>query len=286
MSSPCASTQARANCAGVHCLRCASVPIRQNRMCLERLPIPVREGAPEGAQVIVSRRFPSGLQFGFPMRTHSNSRIPGVGRSFLSMCLPVVCIMSLVATAAGDDWPQWRGPNRDGVWHETGIMEKFPQPQIHLLWRTPISNGYSGPSVANGRVYVTDRQEQPAGMERVLCLDARTGRILWIKEYACAYTGLGYGCSMNAANSSSPGSRPKESKSSAAPNSSSPQKASWECGKAYAGRTPPLQENVSSPATTTRSSAPAWPRNPKRTPKGTRRFPRTRGKHTEGCGEN
>ncbi len=170
MSSPCASTQARANCAGVQCLRCASVPIRQNRMCLERLPIPVREGAPEGAQVIVSRRFPSGLQFGFPMRTHSNSRIPGVGRSFLSMCLPVVCIMSLVATAA--------------------------------------------------------------------------------------------------------------------PNPSSPQKASWECGKAYAGRTPPLQENVSSPATTTRSSAPAWPRNPKRTPKGTRRFPRTRGKHTEGCGEN
>ncbi len=126
------------------------------------------------------------------MRTHSNSRIPGVGRSFSSICLPVICIMSLVATAVGDDWPQWRGPNRDGVWHETGIMEKFPQPQIHLLWRTPISSGYSGPTVANGRVYVTDRQEQPAEMERVLCLDARTGRILWIKEYACAYTGLGY----------------------------------------------------------------------------------------------
>jgi outer membrane protein assembly factor BamB len=100
--------------------------------------------------------------------------------------------MSLVSSALGDDWPQWRGPNRDGVWHETGIIEKFPQPQIDLLWRTPISNGYSGPTVANGRVYVTDHPDEPGETERVLCLDARTGKILWIKEYACAYTGLGY----------------------------------------------------------------------------------------------
>jgi outer membrane protein assembly factor BamB len=142
--------------------------------------------------VIVLRGPLCGLQFGFFMRIKSNSKIPGVGRAFLSMRLPAACIMSLVATAVGDDWPQWRGPNRDGVWHETGIVEKFPQPRIHLLWRTPISSGYSGPTVANGRVYVTDRLEQPAETERVLCLDARTGRILWIKEYDCAYTGLGY----------------------------------------------------------------------------------------------
>ena len=101
-------------------------------------------------------------------------------------------VMSLVSAAFGDDWPQWRGPNRDGVWHETGIVEKFPQAQLNLLWRTPISNGYSGPTVADGRVYVTDRPEEPGGTERVLCLDAQTGRILWTEEYACAYTGLGY----------------------------------------------------------------------------------------------
>jgi len=71
-------------------------------------------------------------------------------------------------------------------------MEKFPQPQIDLLWRTPIANGYSGPTVANGRVYVTDHPPEPGDTERVLCLDARTGRIVWAKEYACAYTGLGY----------------------------------------------------------------------------------------------
>lgn len=71
-------------------------------------------------------------------------------------------------------------------------MTKFAQPQINLLWRTPISNGYSGPVVANGRVYVTDYLAEPAESERVLCLDARTGRILWSKEYACVYSGLGY----------------------------------------------------------------------------------------------
>jgi hypothetical protein len=96
-------------------------------------------------------------------------------------------MMALVPAALGDDWPQWRGPNRDGVWHETGIIEKFPQPQIELMWRTPIAGGYSGPTVANGRVYVTDRPAEPAESERVLCLDARTGRILWIDEYACSY---------------------------------------------------------------------------------------------------
>jgi outer membrane protein assembly factor BamB len=126
------------------------------------------------------------------MRINSNLKIPGFVRPFLSMRLPAACIMSLVATAVGDDWPQWRGPNRDGVWHETGIMGKFPQAQIKLMWRTPISGGYSGPTVANGRVYVTDRSEEPAESERVLCLDARTGRILWVDEYACAYSGLGY----------------------------------------------------------------------------------------------
>jgi len=100
--------------------------------------------------------------------------------------------MSLLASAFADDWPQWRGPNRDGVWHETGIIEKFSQPQIDLLWRTPIANGYSGPTVANGRVYVTDRPEAPGESERVLCLDAKSGKILWTKEYACSYAALGY----------------------------------------------------------------------------------------------
>src|SRR5215472_15830296 len=64
----------------------------------------------------------------------------------------------LVAQLRADDWPQWLGPNRDSVWRETGILEKFPSNGPKVLWRAPIGGGYAGPSVAKGRVYVTDRQ--------------------------------------------------------------------------------------------------------------------------------
>src|SRR5436309_2377998 len=57
-----------------------------------------------------------------------------------------------------DDWPQWLGPNRDSVWRETGIIEKFPSNGPPVLWRTSLGGGYAGPAVADGRVYVPDRQ--------------------------------------------------------------------------------------------------------------------------------
>src|SRR2546426_9196371 len=79
----------------------------------------------------------------------------------------------------GSDWPQWRGPTRDGVWREKGIVERLPGPQIPIKWRAPISSGYSGPTVAGGRVFVTDRITEPKSRERILCFDAETGKPLW-----------------------------------------------------------------------------------------------------------
>jgi outer membrane protein assembly factor BamB len=96
------------------------------------------------------------------------------------------------AIAAGDDWPQWRGVERDGVWRETGIIEKFSGPEIAIKWRATVSNGYSGPTVAKGRVYVTDRVSEPEQIERVLCFDEETGSAIWTHEYACAYKSVGY----------------------------------------------------------------------------------------------
>ena len=55
-----------------------------------------------------------------------------------------------VNTARADDWPQWLGPQRDGVWRETGLVEKFPAGGPKVRWRTPIGEGYSGPAVAAG----------------------------------------------------------------------------------------------------------------------------------------
>jgi outer membrane protein assembly factor BamB len=100
--------------------------------------------------------------------------------------------VSVLPAAVAADWPQWRGPNRDGQWRETGIIERFPAQQIACKWKAPIAAGYSGPVVAAGRVYVTDRVTEPAESERVLCFDAETGRPLWSHAYECKYQGFGY----------------------------------------------------------------------------------------------
>ncbi|MGI6415353.1 MAG: PQQ-binding-like beta-propeller repeat protein [Thermoguttaceae bacterium] len=110
--------------------------------------------------------------------------------SLRSTIVPVLFLATSVSFA--DEWPQWRGPNRDGVWRETGIVEKFETPEIKLKWRVPISSGYSGPTVAEGRVYVTDRLTEPGEMERVHCFDWQTGKTLWTHGYDCKYGGIGY----------------------------------------------------------------------------------------------
>ena len=111
----------------------------------------------------------------------------------LRSVLPTLLILSTSAgSLSADDWPQWRGPGRDGVWHETGIVDSFPGPQIKLRWSVPIGPGYSGPTVADGRVYVTDRLVEPTEVERIHCFDWRTGRTLWTHTYACRYGKVGY----------------------------------------------------------------------------------------------
>ncbi len=98
----------------------------------------------------------------------------------------------LLCAVFADDWPQWRGVNRDGVWKETGLLEKFDSAEIKIRWRAPIANGYSGPTVANGRVYVMDRVVEPKEQERVHCFDWKTGQVIWSHAYDCVYKGVGY----------------------------------------------------------------------------------------------
>src|SRR5258708_39321673 len=91
-----------------------------------------------------------------------------------------------------DDWPEWRGKGRLGVWNESGILDEFPKDGLAIQWRTPIKGGYAGPSVADGRVFVTDftRTLNTKGSERILCLDEKTGRILWTQQWDADYIGL------------------------------------------------------------------------------------------------
>jgi zinc protease len=91
-----------------------------------------------------------------------------------------------------DDWPQWRGPTRDGAWKETGVLEKFPGSRLEPRWRAAVGSGYSGPTVADGRVFLTDRQHEAKPVERVLSFDWKTGQNLWIYAYDCPYREVGY----------------------------------------------------------------------------------------------
>ncbi|MEX2112035.1 MAG: PQQ-binding-like beta-propeller repeat protein [Pirellulales bacterium] len=91
-----------------------------------------------------------------------------------------------------DEWPQWRGPQRDGVWREEGLLDKFAADEIKITWRQPISSGYSGPTVSGGRVFVTDRIVEPKQIERVLAFDEKTGQPLWTHTYDCEYVNVGY----------------------------------------------------------------------------------------------
>jgi outer membrane protein assembly factor BamB len=107
-----------------------------------------------------------------------------------------------VAPTWADDWPQWLGPRRDGVWRETGILKTFPKDGPEVRWRTKIGSGYSGPAVAGGRVYVMDRvlpegvsnpesgfaRSSVKGNERILCLNQADGKIVWTHTYDCTYS--------------------------------------------------------------------------------------------------
>lgn len=109
-------------------------------------------------------------------------------RTFPPQILASVVLLSFVATGWAEDWPQWRGPNRDGVWPEDGIVERFGEKQLTPKWSVEIGAGYNGPTVANDRVFVMDRVLDPEQQERIHCFDARSGQKIWSHAYDVKYT--------------------------------------------------------------------------------------------------
>jgi outer membrane protein assembly factor BamB len=120
--------------------------------------------------------------------------------STMKTLLPLFLVATLAPVVRADDWPQWMGPRRDGVWREAGLVDALPPSGLPVKWRVPVNGGYSGPAVADGRVYLTDYDRpagdlanapndrtELAGRERILCLDAETGKLLWKHEYDCPY---------------------------------------------------------------------------------------------------
>ena len=89
-----------------------------------------------------------------------------------------LAVLLAVATAATAlDWPQWRGPNRDGISAETALLTSWPDGGPPLLWRTTgLGAGFASFSVADGKVFT---QGQSEGRQFLIALDEESGEILW-----------------------------------------------------------------------------------------------------------
>lgn len=85
------------------------------------------------------------------------------------------------------EWPQWRGPNRDGISVETGLRWDGSPAALPVVWSGPLGGGYSSPAIVGGLLYVQDRKENA---ERVVCLEATTGKEIWVYHYPAPYQAL------------------------------------------------------------------------------------------------
>ena len=106
-------------------------------------------------------------------------------------CLAVL-LASLLGPAAsgqeraanGSDWYRFLGPELNAKSSEIGIRTDWADGKLPIVWQREVGDGYSMPSVADGRLFVFDRQGDRA---RLTCLDSQTGKELWSSEYPTAY---------------------------------------------------------------------------------------------------
>jgi len=102
-------------------------------------------------------------------------------------------VASLCAAAGGADWPQFRGPNRDGMLPDETWLTQWPEGGPKVLWKAGVGQGYSGMAVSGGRLFTMGHVKQvegeaaaPDGYDVVWCLDAATGKQVWKHAYPCA----------------------------------------------------------------------------------------------------
>ncbi len=104
-----------------------------------------------------------------------------------SKLLPMIAFgFALAAVPAGaDDWPQWQGPQRDGISRETGLLQEWPKGGPPLAWKVKgLGGGYSAPSVAAGRIFGMSNR---GGDEVVWALDEKDGTEKWATPLGAAY---------------------------------------------------------------------------------------------------
>jgi outer membrane protein assembly factor BamB len=90
--------------------------------------------------------------------------------------LKIPAVLGLITFIAGADWPQFLGPDRDGVSSETNLNWRWPAGGPPRLWQYAVGHGWSAPAIAGSRVLVFHRVEDDDTLD---CLDAATGQRTW-----------------------------------------------------------------------------------------------------------
>jgi len=101
----------------------------------------------------------------------------------LLFCL-VLCFIGLVSsgTAVAADWPQWRGPDYNGISKETEWTATFPEGGPKVLWEKSIGAGFASITVSDGKAYTMGNVDDN---DILYCFDAATGSEIWKKSYSC-----------------------------------------------------------------------------------------------------
>lgn len=112
-------------------------------------------------------------------------------RKFFSWCAPTVLTLAAMCLCAGpvlaegekaSGWPQWRGPNGDGISAAAGWTTDWPRGGLKPVWKTNVGAGYSAVSVSGGKLYTMGNKDN---QDTVTCLNAGTGEEIWKKSYPC-----------------------------------------------------------------------------------------------------
>jgi outer membrane protein assembly factor BamB len=95
------------------------------------------------------------------------------------LCLTLALLwLALAARSTAADWPQFRGPNRDGISGETGLLRAWPADGPKVLWSTPVGQGYASAAIHDGKVYFNDYDESTSEY-LIRCLTLADGKELW-----------------------------------------------------------------------------------------------------------
>jgi outer membrane protein assembly factor BamB len=114
------------------------------------------------------------------------SSVPGKKRRFLpsALCLLPLFVAGTLNATGASDWPEWRGPNRDGHSTETNLPSRWTPGGENMAWRVPYGSR-SSPVVFGSRIYInTVVGDAATTQERLVALDAETGKLVWERRFS------------------------------------------------------------------------------------------------------